>query len=73
MGVFSETPSPYWMAVGSRKELIHPLAGIAFSPAGCHNHPPHWRASEGSQSSRRLPDHAAGSTGLRVTSGTQQT
>ena len=32
MGVFSETPSPYWMAVGSLKELIHPLAGVVFHP-----------------------------------------
>ena len=73
MGVFLETPSPYWMAIGSFKELIRPFAGIAFSPAGCHSHPPYWRASEGSQFSRRLPDHAAGSTGLHVTSGSQET
>uniref|UniRef100_A0A8C4NCH3 Uncharacterized protein n=1 Tax=Eptatretus burgeri TaxID=7764 RepID=A0A8C4NCH3_EPTBU len=33
MGVFfSETPSPYWMAVGSRKELTRPLAGVVFRP-----------------------------------------
>ena len=73
MGVFLETPSLYWMAVGSLKELIRPLAGIVFSPAGCHNHSPHEQASEGNQFSRRLPHHATGSTELHVTSGSQET
>ena len=55
------------------KELIRPLAGVVFSSAECHSHSPHWQASEGSRCSRRQPDYTAGSTGLHVSSGSQET
>ena len=54
----------------ARKELICPLTGLVFSPAGCLQHPPHEaRAKWGSRFSRRRPDHGTASTGLHDTSG----
>ena len=47
MGAFSETPSPDWIAIGSKRELIHPSSGVVVSPAGCHSHTPNWQAREG--------------------------
>ena len=53
------------MMAGGSDELIRPLTGLVFSPAGCTCHPPHQLDWWGSRFRRRRPVLEAGCTGLQ--------
>ena len=54
------------------EELIHPLTALSFCPAGYHATVLTSMVLVGKQLRRRLPIHAAGCTGLHVTSSKRQ-
>ena len=67
MGRNSSTRPEQWPL--ARNELVRPLTGLVFHPAGCRaTLLTNYRLGGGIRFSRRKPDHVAGGTGLHVTS-----